>query len=355
MHLDVLHVLSSDLRRGAEMFGYDLHVGLHARGVRSEICCLELGYGDRRLPVTALGGSRFSVAGLRALRQRAVRARVVVAHGSSTLLACGAGLVATGVPFIYLSIGDPRYWARTRWRRLRAGWLIRRAAAVVAISPSARDVLAGHYGLDVERVHVIPNGRAVERFTPADHDGKIAARHALGLPVDQDVVAIVGALSPEKRVDVAIAAVAQVPDLVLAVAGDGNERATLEALAELQAPGRVHFLGATDGPADVLAAADVLALSSDTEGVPGILIEAGLSGVPVVATDVGWVSDVVRPGVTGLLVPPGEPGRLANSLQQALDRRDALGKGGREHCVAEFDLADVTARWQGLLAEVARA
>jgi glycosyltransferase involved in cell wall biosynthesis len=354
VHLDVLHVLASDRRRGAETFGYDLHAAMRERGVHSEICCLEPGEGERRLPITSLGPSRFSVAGLRKLRRRAAHAQVVVAHGSSTLLACGAGLVATDTPFVYLSIGDPRYWASTRLRRLRATWLIRRAAAVVVISPSARDVLADHYGLGVDKIHVIPNGRPVERFTPANQRRRIAARQALGLPIDRDLVAVVGALSPEKRVDVAITAVAQVPRLVLAIAGDGPERATLESLAGRRAPGRVHFLSATDGPGDVLAAADVLALSSDSEGVPGILIEAGLSGVPVVATDVGWVSDVVQHDVTGLLVPPGDPGQLAGALRQALDRRDALGKGGRKHCVAEFDMAAVTERWQRLLADVSR-
>ena len=353
MYPDVLHVLSSDQRRGAETFGYDLHAALRTRGVPSEICCLAPGGGERRLPVTALGTSRFSLSGLRALRRRAAQAGVVVAHGSSTLLACGAGLVATGAPFVYLSIGDPRYWAGSRLRRMRATWLIQRAVAVVAISPTARGVLIRHYGLSPAKVHVIPNGRSTERFAPADRDSKIAARRALGLPLGGDVVAVVGALSAEKRVDVAIAAVAQQPDLVLAIAGEGRERPALETLARRSAPGRVHFLGATDGSAEVLAAADVLALSSDSEGVPGILIEAGLSGLPVVATDVGWVSDVVRPDVSGLLVPPAEPEQLGAALRKALDERNRLGRGGRELCLAEFDLATIAEKWQRLLATVA--
>jgi glycosyltransferase involved in cell wall biosynthesis len=115
----------------------------------------------------------------------------------------------------------------------------------------------------------------------------------------------------------------------------------------------VHFLGATDGSAEVLAAADVLALSSDSEGVPGILIEAGLSGLPVVATDVGWVSDVIRPDVSGLLVPPGEPDQLGAALRNALHERDRLGQGGRKLCLAEFDLATIAEKWQRLLATVA--
>ena len=353
VQLDVLHVLSTDLRRGAEMFGFDLHRALLARGVQSDICCLEPGSdGRQRLPVPALGRSRFSFAGLRALRRRASTARVVVAHGSSTLLACGIGLAGTGRPFVYVSIGDPRYWAGTRLRRWRAGWLIRRAAGVVAISPGAREVLLSHYGLAKQKVHVVPNGRPSDRFAPAGQNERLAAREALGLPAAGSVIAIIGALSPEKRVDVAIAAVARIPGAHLVVAGDGPERATLEAQAERSAGNCVHFLGATTGPERVLAASDVLVLSSDSEGVPGVLIEAGLSGLPVVATDVGWVRDVVRPGVTGLLVSPRRPDQLAEAVRQALESRDKLGRGGREHCLAEFEMGPVTDKWQRMLADL---
>jgi glycosyltransferase involved in cell wall biosynthesis len=166
------------------------------------------------------------------------------------------------------------------------------------------------------------------------------------------VIAVIGALSPEKRVDVAIAAVARIPGAHLVIAGDGPERATLEALAERSAGNRVHFLGATTEPERVLAASDVLVLSSDSEGVPGVLIEAGLAGLPVVATDVGWVRDVVRPGVTGLLVSPRRPDQLADAVRQALEGRDKLGRGGREHCLAEFEMGPVTDKWQRVLADM---
>jgi glycosyltransferase involved in cell wall biosynthesis len=276
----------------------------------------------------------------------------VVAHGSSTLLACAAGLVGTGMPFVYLSIGDPRYWAGSRLRQLRAGWLIRRAAAVVALTPGARDVLLTHYGLDRGRVHVIPNGRSGVDFAPADAADKAAARGRLGVSEAVGVVAIVGALSPEKRVDLAIDAVSLLADVVLLVAGDGTVRASLEDRAARVAPGRVRFLGATDTPADVLAAADALVLASDSEGLPGVLIEAGLAGLPVVATDVGWVRDVVRPGITGVIVPAGQAGALADGIRDALARRDEMGAAGRRHCLAEYEMGAVTDEWLDVLLDI---
>lgn len=352
MDVDVLHVLASNERRGAETFGYELHQALVARGVCSDVRCVEPGTGERPLPVPALANRRFSLSGTRALRAAAAQARVVVAHGSNTLLACGLGLVGLSTPFVYLSIGDPRYWAGPRMRRMRARWLIDRAAVVVAISPGARDILISHYRLAPERVTVIPNGRSGERFRPASPTDQADAREAFGIPPDGDVVAIVGALSPEKRVDVAIEAVARLSEVFLVVAGDGPERATLEKLADRDAPGRVVFTGRTDGPEAVLAAADVVALSSDSEGVPGVLIEAGLSGLPVVATEVGWVRDVVVDGETGLLVPPGRSDRFAAALRDALDRPADLGQAARTRCLAEFEMGLVTDRWEELIERV---
>ncbi|MFW6090967.1 MAG: glycosyltransferase family 4 protein [Actinomycetota bacterium] len=352
MGVDVLHVLATNERRGAETFGYELHHALSARGFRSAVRCIEPGPGDRSLPVPALAGRRFSLAGTRALRTEAAQARVVVSHGSSTLLACSLGLAGLGVPFVYLSIGDPRYWAGSAARRARVRWLIRRAGAVVAISPGAQDALISHYGLAPERVTVIPNGRSSERFGPAGADDRAAAKRSFGIDPGRDVVAIVGALSPEKRVDVAIEAVGRLAGVVLVVAGDGPERPALTRLADRVAPNRVVFAGRTDGSEAVLTAADVLALSSDSEGVPGVLIEAGLSGLPVVTTDVGWVRDVVVDGETGLVVARGRSEPFANALRDALDRRASLGAAARKHCLAEFEMGRVTDLWQELIEEV---
>src|SRR5690606_22010514 len=96
----------------------------------------------------------------------------------------------------------------------------------------------------------------------------------------------------------------------------------------------------------------VMALSSDSEGVPGVVIEAGLSGLPVVATDVGWVRDVVVDGKTGLLVGPGRSDLLAAALRDALERRAVLGEAARKRCLAEFEMDRVARLWQGLIEQI---
>src|SRR5262245_37687732 len=123
-----LHVVTSTDRRGAETFGVMLRDALAARGHRGDVVALVPGRGDRPLPIPALGRSRVSPRALLRLRRLCRRAGVVVAHGSSTLPACAAATALTGTPFVYVNIGDPRYWSSTPTRRLRVRFLLGRAA-----------------------------------------------------------------------------------------------------------------------------------------------------------------------------------------------------------------------------------
>ncbi len=164
----------------------------------------------------------------------------------------------------------------------------------------------------------------------------------------------VGALSPEKNVDVAIAAVATRPDITLVIAGDGPERTRLERVARAEAPGRVQFLGRTDDPAELYHGADVVVLPSRTEGMPAVLIEAGLCEIPVVASDVGFVSEIVLPGRTGVLIAPGDVGALVRGIDRAVADRDRLGACAGEHCRAQFTLERVANNWVDVLDGVRR-
>ncbi|GAA2094141.1 hypothetical protein GCM10009759_21400 [Kitasatospora saccharophila] len=348
----VLHVITDPRARGAQRLALDLHRELARRGQSSVLAALHPHPdADPGASVPVLGPSRHHPATLRALRALARDADVVVAHGSSTLQACALGLFGARTPFVYVNIGDPRHWTADPLRRLRVGAFLHRAAAVAAISPHAADVLRARFRLPARRLRTLPNARPADRFRPAaDPAGKAAARAELGLPAEGPLIAWVGALSPEKRPDLALAAHALLPaDTHLALAGEGPLRATL-------APGpRVHPLGPLADPAPLYRAADVLLLTSDSEGVPGVLIEAALAGLPAVATDVGWVSDVVRPGEGGLLVPPGDPAALADALRTLLAAdRTPYAAAARARALAHFDLDTVTTGWQQLLREVAR-
>lgn len=346
-------MVTSTNRRGAEVFATDLAAELRDRGHVVATVALAPGLPGEGLDLPVLGPKPLSVAGLVALRRTARDADVVVAHGSTTLPACAVAL-SRRCPFVYRSVGDPRYWSSSWARRPRTALLLRRASAVVALWDEAARVLRTQLWVPAERVHVIPNGAPPTRFVPADQRAKAGMRRRLGLEPDAPVVAYLGSLAPEKRVDLAIAAVALLPGAHLAVAGQGPERPALERHAQEQAPGRVHFLGPTAEPAALLGAADVVVLPSRTEGLPAVLIEAGLCGVPVVATDVGGVGEIVVHGQTGLLVPFGDASALSGALASALGRHQAMGSAARRHCLQHFAMGSVGDAWGALLSEVGR-
>jgi glycosyltransferase involved in cell wall biosynthesis len=344
----ILQVVTSTDRRGAEVFALDLEGALRQRG--RDVTTVALAPGDHgALPVPTLGASPRGLRTLRALRGAARDATVVIAHGGDTLAACGVALTGTGVPFVYRNIGDPAHWATSPGRRWQLRVLMRRAARVVAVSSRAAIELTRRLHVPENRVTVIPTGVSGDRFRPADPAARIEARKTAALPPDAPVVAVVAALSPEKNIEAAIDAVAALGDATLVIAGDGPQRAALEAHAHARAPGRVRFHGSLDDPRPVFAAADVVLLTSRTEGLPAVLIEAGLSAVPVVASDVGFVREVVVDGVTGLLTPAGDEPAVVRALRDALARHDMLGRAARDHCLAHFELASVASRWDSVL------
>jgi glycosyltransferase involved in cell wall biosynthesis len=350
--MDVLQVITSTDRRGAEVFAVDLGEALTRRGRRVRTVALTPGETPGGLDVPTLGGHRLGPGTLAALRVEARAARLVIAHGSTTLPACALATLGAGVPFVYRNIGDPAHWARGRGRRLRASLLLRRARAVVALSPGTARTLVDRYRVQPSRVRVIPTGSPASRFQPADEGGRLRGRETFGLTRTQKVVLYLGALSSEKNVGLAIEALARLPGVHLLVVGDGPQRRALELLAREVAPARVLFAGATEDPARALAAADVLVLPSSTEGLPAVLIEAGLSLVPVVATDVGFVRDIVVDHRTGLLVPTADVGALAAALAAALGDATRLAEAARVRCLELFELGVVAALWHDLISEI---
>jgi glycosyltransferase involved in cell wall biosynthesis len=171
-------------------------------------------------------------------------------------------------------------------------------------------------------VAVIPNGVDHIRFQPRD---RLAARKLHGLDPTRRIVGTAGRLVPVKGHDVLVRATIDLPDDVeIVIAGSGPELANLQALAATLGIGhRVRFLGHVDHIEHLLPAFDVFCLPSRNEGMPRSLLEAQASGLPVVATDVGAVREVVCRD-TGRVVPPGDSAALALALVDILDRRPTV-------------------------------
>lgn len=350
----VLHLLTDTDRRGAQSFGVLLHAELARRGVESCVLALRPGSGDRRLDTPVLGEAMFGPGAAHRLRQAAQGADVVLAHGSRTLLV--SSIVAAPVtPFVYVNIGDPAFWASTWPRRVRVRRMLGRAAAVAAISPRSAAVLSDQFGVPDHKLAVIPNGRLVPVAHAADHGApcrRAAARRQLGLPAERPVVLVLGALAPVKRVHLAVRVVAAVSGAHLVVAGAGPDSRSVQALAHRLLPGQATFLGSVEDVTPLLAAADVLLMTSASEGLPGVLVEAGMAGVPAVVTDVGFVSDVVRDGLTGRVVASVEVADLAAAVQETLAHGPRYGAAARERCAQMFAIEGVADQWETLLARV---
>lgn len=347
--LRILQTVASTDRRGAEIFGVHLGSSLRRRGHAVQTWALAPGARRPALDVPSLAEGSLSLRGLRRLRHLAGQADVVIGHGSRTLPANALATVGLPVPVVYRSIGDPSFWGDSVLRRARAGAFFRQAAAIVVVWQGAARMLQEMYRVPGERIRVIPRGVPAEHFSPASAGERAASREQLGLDPDAEVVIYLGALSPEKNPAGAIRAVAQLPGVWLLLVGDGRLRTELENLAERLLPGRARFLGRESDPRWALAAADALVLPSRTEGTPGVVIEAGLMGIPTVATGVGGVPEVVVDGRTGLLVAPDDTAALAGGLRGVLDDPAALGSGARASYLERFELGVVSAAWDRFL------
>lgn len=324
--LDALVVVTSNARRGAELEGIALATQLASRGLDTRAVALAPTDGPGQpIDIETLGPTPTSITTLRHLRGVAATAKLVIAYGSSTLPACAIGLLGASTPFVYRSIGDPVEWLRGPIHRARTGALFRRPAHVIALWPRAADDIARQFSVPADTISVIPNARSIDDFAPPSQQQRVHARRSWGIDDERPVIVSLGALSAEKRVDRAVRAMEFLPRAHLLIAGDGPEHGALERLVA-ESTTNVTLVGQVTDPRTVLHAADVLVLSSQTEGMPGVVIEAGLSAVPTVAPHVGAIPDMIDNGLTGIIAGGNSAAELGAALDQAVEDAQQLGK-----------------------------
>ncbi|MGH3769920.1 MAG: glycosyltransferase [Pseudonocardiaceae bacterium] len=214
-------------------------------------------------------------------------------------------------------------WIETTPRLRLQSRLDRRCGrlAEVRIATAARH--ASKLYADRGVVMVIPNGVPDPAPLPVPRDARGAIRESLGVPPHATIIGSVGRLSAEKRVDLVLVAAQQLapdhPDIHVLIVGGGEQRAELEALAErLGLRRRTTFTGLLRDVTPALIAMNVLVQPSDTEGTPRSVLEAMAHHLPVVATDVGDVADLLDHGRCGELVPTGDAGLLAHAIWRLL-------------------------------------
>jgi glycosyltransferase involved in cell wall biosynthesis len=229
-----------------------------------------------------------------------------------------------------------------------------------AVSPSVADYLKG-CGVRPEKIATIVNGIDLDRFRPAAPEQIAATRAALGLAPGTIMCLAVGRLFPQKNYPLLLraldAARRRRSDLRLFIAGEGPERAALEALIrELDLSGQATLLGLRDDIPNLLRAADLFVMASHYEGLGCAAVEAMAASKPVIATHVEGLKDVVASGRTGMLVPAGgteamalEIGRLATDAEL----RARMGREGRKRAEEVFSLESMVRAYETLYERLA--
>jgi glycosyltransferase involved in cell wall biosynthesis len=238
--------------------------------------------------------------------------------------------------------------------------VFRRCEQVVVNSRAGRDFTARFYRVPVERIEVIPNGIDIRRFASSVRPAEARAR--AGLPAGVPLIGFVGRLSREKGVDlflqVAREVVSRLPEAHFLVVGEGPLLAgARQGAREMGIGCRVIFTGFRQDVPVLLAAIDLLLLTSSQEGLPNAVLEAMAAGRPVVSTDVGGCGELVLDGVTGFLCTPGASLPLAERVVQVLslpDRGLSLGAAGRRRAETEFGIDVMARRFEDLFRRLHR-
>jgi glycosyltransferase involved in cell wall biosynthesis len=336
----------------------NLAVGLRRLGVASDLCCLDKlecpEAGPAQLYGTVRVLHRRGLVDREALGElgkvcRAGHTRIVHAHDAASqftgallrLQRPGLRLLMT----FHRSLGFES--ARLR-DRLRNAFAIGQSSAIVTGSQERREHFLRENRVRSAKVYRIPFGIDTRRFRPDPAVGA-AVRQQFGLDPETIVLGAVGHFGAEKGIDVVLRAYAQLVrrplarPMALVVVGDGEpaRRDLVYDLARACNPARVVFAGFRPDVDKVFAAFDVLLHAPRLEAFGLVLVEAMATGLPLIATRVGGIPEIVREGQNGLLVPPDDPEALANAAERLITDaalRQAMAATSRSMAEREYDL-----------------
>jgi glycosyltransferase involved in cell wall biosynthesis len=349
--MNVLHVVASGQRRGAEIFARDLIGALSRNGFDQRVLVLRGSCRDVDFGVPEVRNG-FSVDLRGRFRHWDVptmwRPDVIQAHGGEALEGSLALAARSPACVVYRRIGlAPTRLSRFP-RRQAFARLTRRADLVVAVSEAVRTEAERLFGLHVSKLITIPNGADAGRLRPSRF--RVEERRLLGIAPDDPVVLSLGALSWEKDPITHVNVVTSVrrvhPSTVHVMVGDGPLRASVaDAVGRSGSDARTQIMGTRSDVADLLRASDLLLFASrpdGMEGMPAAVIEAGMAALPVAGYAVAGVPEVVVQGETGLLCAPGNTadlGRHVRTLIADTALRAWMGERAQRRCKTLYDIS----------------
>ncbi len=348
----IVHVLPADLARGAQVFARALREVLDGHPDEHRTLSLFVSEASHLRPDVALDvrdgrmrqfgfDPRAALVLHRALR--AMAPDVVVAHGGEALKYAVVARPKTSA-LVYKKTGSSLESLEGPLRRAVYRRLVGAADMTAAVAQEAVTEATDLLRLAPSRVMLAPNGRDPLKFCtyPVRRDRAVPR------------MVSVGRLTSGKRPDWFLTAVRRLRDqgvkLEGIIVGDGP---LAEELAPSAADASVELLGRREDVPEILAEADVLVFTgvAEGEGMPGVLIEAGLAGLPAISTAVSGARTVISHGVTGLVVPVDDIDALVDAMYQlAVDPglRARMGAAARQRCLDHFTLSASAARWQEL-------
>jgi len=366
---------------GAERSLSELLPYLERGGVRPSVVCLRhAGEGVETASVDQGAEIRFLsrsgwMSRARALRSLVSRDRPDLVHTTifeadvvgrvaciNTSVPVMTSLVNTSYDPVRLQDPNVRAWKLQAVRQVDGLTARRYTTHFHAISQAVKGSAVRDLRIDPDRISVIERGRDPERLGRPSVRRRAQARAALGVGQDDLVLTMVGRQEFQKGQWILLESVTSLlptePDLRLLVAGrSGNASPRLRtAMDSTSLNGQVRFLGHREDVPEILAASDVFVFPSLYEGLGGALIEAMALGLPIVASDLPAIREVIEPDGNALLVPPGSPRDLSAALTALIEdegRRKAMGMRSREIFLERFTLERSAARMLELFRRVA--
>lgn len=373
----ILHLVTSYKLRGAEVFASQLARVLSKLGHSNMLWSL---YGEESddfpfpdevhvgsIKATKRGlWSKFGFNPLIAVKLSSVlkelKPDVIIAHGSDTMKYSSiAGLLNRHSVIIYRNIGMASYWSHSLYSSIFYKFLLRKICAVISVSKNSRADFIKSYKYNQDRVSTIYNAIDSSLFSQSQMEKhRERVRQSLGLNGGDVALICIGSISPEKNQIVLLHLIRDLTksNLHLILVGDGPNKASLEKLAgDLGIGKSVHFLGYQQHVAPFLAAADLFVLPSKSEGLPGVLIEAGSAGLASVAYDVGGVNEIITSDVTGMIVPPENYEKFKRAVLVLIsdpDRRKRMGVNAQREIPEKFDINVVAKEYSSLISRILR-
>ncbi len=354
----ILYVITKANWGGAQRYVYDLAIAAREAGWEAIVATGSEGELSRRLVETGIRVETIVGLGRDIRLKDDIRAfhsllglmreiRPTVVHSNSSK-AGGLAALAARISGVHRIIFTAHGWAFNEDRKGHQKaviWLLHYLTVLlshrtICVSEAMRND-ARSMPLLQKKFGVIHNGIGASTLLPREE-----ARHRLAPGLSTPLwVGTIAELHPTKQLHILMRAFAKTADCSLVIMGDGEERTRLEALAlRLQITERVHFLGHVENASSYLAALDIFVLPSRSEGLGYVLLEAGMAGLPVIATNVGGIPEVIQDNETGILVRSGDVDELASGIGTLLADpalRMQLGSALKKRVMEKFSKTEM--------------